>query len=107
MLGVEADSGYIAGEIFVSGEYSGDLGNLVVLGPVTISASEATVDPISSYTFKIIQSDHQTITVRTSDGVTHTSDFMIKEGTSWTATIDADVQLDIVVSGTISAKTIL
>ena len=107
MLGVEADSGYIDVEISVNGEYSGNPSNLVVLGPVTISASEATVDPIPSYTFKIIQSDHQTITVRTSDGVSHTSDFMIKEGTTWTATIDADVQLDIVVSGTISAKTIL
>ena len=87
ILGIRAEDGYIAGQISVSGECDGDLGQFTVLGPVTISASEATVDPIPSYTFKIVQSENQTITVRTPDGVSHTSDFIIKEGTSWTASV--------------------
>ena len=52
------------------------------------------------YTFTIKQSEHQTITVTTSDGVSHTETFKVSAGTSWTATIKADTGYE---AGTLSA----
>ena len=76
---VDADTGYNAGKLIAS---SG-----TVNGATTVSATEAT---IKTYDFIITQSAHQTITVTTGDGVTHTSSFVAKYGTTWTAQIVAD-----------------
>lgn len=76
---VDADTGYNAGKLISS---SG-----TVNGATTVSATEAT---IKTYDFIITQSAHQTITVTTGDGVTHTSSFVAKYGTTWTAQIVAD-----------------
>lgn len=52
------------------------------------------------FTFTIVQSPHQTITVTTADGVEHTETFSIKYGTSWTASLKADAGY---IAGTLSA----
>ena len=94
VLGVEADSGYIAGEISVSGEYSGDLGQLTVLGPVTISASEAKLNTTKpDCVINIVQSAHQTITVRRYHGSTYTdytSSFTAEYDDIILASVEAD-----------------
>lgn len=76
---VDADTGYNAGKLIAS---SG-----TVNGATTVSATEAT---IKTYDFTITQSAHQTITVTTGDGVKHTSSFVAKYGTTWTAQVVAD-----------------
>lgn len=43
------------------------------------------------FTFTIVQSPHQTITVTTDDGVEHTDSFTIKYGTKWKAKISCEV----------------
>ena len=73
---VDADTGYNAGKLIAS---SG-----TVNGATTVSATEAT---IKTFDFNITQSAHQTITVTTGDGVTHTSSFVAKYGTTWTAQV--------------------
>lgn len=75
---VDADTGYNAGKLIAS---SG-----TVNGATTVSATEAT---IKTFDFNITQSANQTITVTTGDGVTHTSSFVAKYGTTWTATVTA------------------
>lgn len=76
---VDADTGYNAGKLIAS---SG-----TVNGSTTVSATEAT---IKTFDFNITQSAHQTITVTTGDGVKHTSSFVAKYGTTWTAQVVAD-----------------
>lgn len=76
---VDADTGYNAGKLIAS---SG-----TVNGATTVSATEAT---IKTFDFNITQSAHQTITVTTGDGVKHTSSFVAKYGTTWTAQVVAD-----------------
>lgn len=76
---VDADTGYNAGKLIAS---SG-----TVNGATTVSATEAT---IKTFDFNITQSANQTITVTTGDGVTHTSSFVAKYGTTWTAQVVAD-----------------
>ena len=76
---VDADTGYNAGKLIAS---SG-----TVNGATTVSATEAT---IKTFDFNITQSANQTITVTTGDGVTHTSSFVAKYGTTWTANVVAD-----------------
>lgn len=76
---VDADTGYNAGKLIAS---SG-----IVNGATTVSATEAT---IKTFDFNITQSANQTITVTTGDGVTHTSSFVAKYGTTWTAQVVAD-----------------
>lgn len=76
---VYADTGYNAGKLIAS---SG-----TVNGATTVSATEAT---IKTFDFNITQSANQTITVTTGDGVTHTSSFVAKYGTTWTAQVVAD-----------------
>lgn len=76
---VNADTGYNVGKLIAS---SG-----TVNGSTTVSATEAT---IKTFDFNITQSAHQTITVTTGDGVTHTSSFVAKYGTTWTAQVVAD-----------------
>lgn len=75
---VDADTGYNAGKLIAS---SG-----TVNGATTVSATEAT---IKTFDFNITQSAHQTITVTTGDGVKHTSSFVAKYGTTWTAQVVA------------------
>ena len=57
-----------------------------VTGATTVSATEAT---IKQFDFNITQSEGQTITVTTGDGVKHTESFKAKYGTTWTATVTA------------------
>ena len=76
---VDADTGYNAGKLIAS---SG-----TVNGATTVSATEAT---IKTFDFNITQSANQTITVITGDGVRHTSSFVAKYGTTWTAQVVAD-----------------
>lgn len=76
---VNADTGYNAGKLIAS---SG-----TVNGATTVSATEAT---IKTFDFNITQSANQTITVTTGDGVKHTSSFVAKYGTTWTANVVAD-----------------
>ena len=76
---VDADTGYNAGKLIAS---SG-----TVNGATTVSATEAT---IKTFDFNITQSANQTITVTTGDGVTHTSSFVAKYGTTWTAQVVAE-----------------
>lgn len=76
---VNADTGYNAGKLIAS---SG-----TVNGATTVSATEAT---IKTFDFNITQSANQIITVTTGDGVTHTSSFVAKYGTTWTAQVVAD-----------------
>lgn len=75
---VNADTGYNAGKLIAS---SGTIN-----GATTVSATEAT---IKTFDFNITQSAHQTITVTTGDGVKHTSSFVAKYGTTWTAQVVA------------------
>lgn len=86
---VDADTGYNAGKLIAS---SG-----TVNGATTVSATEAT---IKTFDFNITQSAHQTITVTTGDGVKHTSSFVAKYGTTWTAQVVADSGYTV---GTLSA----
>lgn len=86
---VDADTGYNAGKLISS---SG-----TVNGATTVSATEAT---IKTFDFNITQSANQTITVTTGDGVTHTSSFVAKYGTTWTAQVVADSGYTV---GTLSA----
>lgn len=86
---VDADTGYNAGKLIAS---SG-----IVNGATTVSATEAT---IKTFDFNITQSAHQTITVTTGDGVKHTSSFVAKYGTTWTAQVVADSGYTV---GTLSA----
>lgn len=58
-----------------------------VTGATTVSATEAT---IKQFDFNITQSEGQTITVTTGDGVKHTESFKAKYGTTWSATVTAD-----------------
>ena len=58
-----------------------------VTGATTVSATEAT---IKQFDFNITQSEGQTITVTTGDGVKHTESFKAKYGTTWSATVVAD-----------------
>ena len=55
-----------------------------VTGATTVSATEAT---IKQFDFNITQSEGQTITVTTGDGVKHTESFKAKYGTTWSATV--------------------
>lgn len=68
-----------------------------VTGATTVSATEAT---IQQFDFTIVQSEGQTITVTTGDGVKHTESFKAKYGTTWTATVTADESYT---AGTLSA----
>lgn len=86
---VDADTGYNAGKLIAS---SG-----TVNGATTVSATEAT---IKTFDFNITQSANQTITVTTGDGVKHTSSFVAKYGTTWTAQVVADSGYTV---GTLSA----
>lgn len=58
-----------------------------ITGATTVSATEAT---IKQFDFNITQSEGQTITVTTGDGIKHTESFKAKYGTTWSATVTAD-----------------
>ena len=62
-----------------------------------------------TYMVSIKQTPNQTITVTTSDGTKHTSDFTAKIGTTWTATVNADTGYNagklIASSGTVNGAT--
>ena len=70
---VEANEGYNVGKLNIS---SGTLA-----GNITVKATDAI---IKSFTLKITQSAHQTITV-TANGKTYTSDVVLPYGTKWKA----------------------
>ena len=59
-----------------------------ITGATTVSATEAT---IKQFDFNITQSEGQTITVTTGDGVKHTESFKAKYGTTWTAEVKGTI----------------
>ena len=60
-----------------------------ITGATTVSATEAT---IKQFDFNITQSEGQTITVTTGDGIKHTESFKAKYGTTWSAIVEGTIK---------------